>query len=81
MRASCWTLAKIGLRRTDFFLDNLYYVLHKGYYVASTNFGEFSCGPFILSQLNMEKDRRGVRVGLISVRPVDDSGVFFRNNH
>ena len=37
------------------------------------NFGEVSCSPFIFSRLNMEEDRRGIRVGLISIRPVEDA--------
>ena len=39
----------------------------KGCSEASMNFGVVSCGPFILSLLNMEEDKRGIGVGLIII--------------
>ena len=57
-------------------LGGFYYALLKGCYVASMNCGEVRCGPFILIQLNMEEYRRGIRVIMISVRPVEDSEGF-----
>ena len=57
----------------QFFLDGLYYALLKVYSVASMNCGEVSCGSFLLNRLKMEEYRRGIRVGLISVRPVEDA--------
>ena len=33
------------------------------------NCGQVSCGPFILSLLNMEEDKIGVEVGIISKIP------------
>ena len=54
-------------------LDDLGSALHKGCYVASMNEGEVSFSPFILSGLKMDQDRRGIRVGLISVIPVEDA--------
>ena len=63
--------SKIGLRRTNFFLDDLYSVILKGCYVASMNFGEVISVPCILK---MNKDSRVICVGMISVRPVVDAG-------
>ena len=42
--------------------------------VASMNCGEVSCVPFLLNQLNMEEYKRVIRVGMISVIPVEDAG-------
>ena len=60
----------------QFFLGGFYSVLLKGCSVSSMNCGEVICGPFLLSLLKMEEDRRGIGVGLISARPVEDAGGF-----
>ena len=66
----------LGIRKdrfeeNPFPLDDLYSALLKVSSVASINCGEVSCSPFILSQLNMDEDRRGIGVGLISFRSVE----------
>ena len=60
----------------QFFLGGLYSVLLKVCSVASNNCGKVRCSTFLLSLLNMEEDRIGIGVGMISVRPVDDAGDF-----
>ena len=58
----------------QFSLDDLYSALLKGCSVASMNCGGVRCGPFILSQLKVEEDIRGIGVSLIIVIPVKDAG-------
>ena len=53
--------------------NDLYSALLKEFSLASTNFGKFSQSPFILSQMNMEKYRRGIGVGIIRAVPVEDN--------
>ena len=37
----------------QFFLDGFYSAIFKGCYVASMNYGEVSCGPFLLSRMDI----------------------------
>ena len=60
----------------QFFLDGLSSAILKDFSVASINCIKVRCVPFLLSRLKMKEDRRGIEVGLISVRPVEDSGGF-----
>ena len=71
----------LGIRQNtfednQFFLDDFYSMLLKGCSVSGMNCGEFRCGPFLLSQLKMKEDRRGIGVGLIIARPVEDAEGF-----
>ena len=73
----------LGIRKNrfdanNFFFYDMYSVLLKGCSVTSTNCVQVGCGPFILSLLNTEEYRRGARVVLISVRPVEYAGGFVR---
>ena len=53
-------------------------MLFKGCYVASMNCVKVRYVPFIFIGLKMEGDRRGIRVSLIRVITVDDSGGVFK---
>ena len=55
----------------QFSLDDLYSTLFNGCYVASINCGKVRYDPFILIRLKTEEDRKGIGVGMISIRTVE----------
>ena len=61
----------------QFPLNALYYALLNIYSIASINCADIRCGPFILSRLKMEEDRRGIGVGMIGFVSVEDYGFYY----
>ena len=66
------------LEENRFSLDDIYSALLKDCYVSSMNFGEVSCGPFLLSRLKIDEYRKGIGFDLIIIIPVEDAVFFVR---